>query len=189
MNGNGWKTPVENYLRLSIFSLNRLRILNGYQTWRSIYWGEDREVSISLLPKLEQSENSLILGYKIRGEDDEWNHQQYEVSLEKTTCNFGGFRFWFHCPRCNKRVAMLYLVRGRFTCRHCYNFTYNSRNISRGKYFFVHKMADKEEQAEKLYEGKRWQTQYKNEPTKRYRKYVELREKGDFFATLFLRYN
>lgn len=56
------------------------------------------------------------------------------ILLDTTPCHFGGFRFWFICPRlpdgfpCNKRVRTLYLPPDSrlFGCRTCYNLTYRS---------------------------------------------------------------
>jgi hypothetical protein len=54
----------------------------------------------------------------------------YQISLVTTPCNLGGVRYWFACPDCWSRVAVLYLAPGdiRFRCRHCDNLTYWSRN-------------------------------------------------------------
>lgn len=56
----------------------------------------------------------------------------YKVDIEKTPCNYGGWRYWFICPlgrngiACQRRIAKIYLPPGGkyFGCRHCYNLTY-----------------------------------------------------------------
>lgn len=48
------------------------------------------------------------------------------ISLGFSECNFGGKRYWFHCPGCFKRVACLYLRGSDFKCRHCHRLAYGS---------------------------------------------------------------
>ena len=52
----------------------------------------------------------------------------YKVFLTKTYPNYGGFRYWFSCPSCGKRVRKLYSAPGSgyFLCRTCQNLTYSS---------------------------------------------------------------
>jgi len=52
----------------------------------------------------------------------------YKVFLTKTFPNYGGFRYWFICPACGKRVRKLYAPPnlGYFFCRTCQNLTYTS---------------------------------------------------------------
>lgn len=50
----------------------------------------------------------------------------HTVFLAKTTCNYGGFRYWFICRYCNRRVGLLYLSGGQFACRHCHRLAYKS---------------------------------------------------------------
>ncbi len=47
------------------------------------------------------------------------------VSFSFTSCNFGGERTWFLCPRCDRRRAVLYAYPG-FLCRTCNGLTYSS---------------------------------------------------------------
>jgi len=69
---------------------------------------------------------------KSSGETEE---MVYRVNLERTSCNFGGFRYWFICPLvengkpCQRRAGKLYLPPGGkyFGCRQCYNLTYSSQ--------------------------------------------------------------
>lgn len=53
----------------------------------------------------------------------------YKIRLSKTPVNFGGFRYWFHCPETNKRVGKLFLIPsdGRFISRHVYKIYYASQ--------------------------------------------------------------
>lgn len=78
----------------------------------------------------------LELRYTItKKSSDETGEMAYRVDLDRTSCNFGGFRYWFICPLirkdipCRNRVGKLYLPPGGkyFGCRQCYNLTYTSQ--------------------------------------------------------------
>jgi hypothetical protein len=51
------------------------------------------------------------------------------IATQQTACNYGGSRLWFSCPRCWRRVAVLFL-RGPagFVCRHCGRVAYGSQS-------------------------------------------------------------
>ena len=68
--------------------------------------------------------------YSVTDREGERTDYDYQVSLVTTPCNFGGVRYWFGCPHCGRRVAVLYLAPGDvyFRCRHCNNLSYHSRN-------------------------------------------------------------
>lgn len=54
----------------------------------------------------------------------------YAIQVEKQSCNFGGFRTFFHCPLCQKRMRMLYFVqRSIFSCRKCLNLCYETQRL------------------------------------------------------------
>jgi hypothetical protein len=55
------------------------------------------------------------------------------ISLGFSECNYGSRRYWFHCPECLKRVALLYLRGAQFKCRHCHDLTYGSCQESGNK--------------------------------------------------------
>ncbi len=48
------------------------------------------------------------------------------VQLSYSSCNFGGKRVWFRCPKCNKQVGVLYRkpLHSLFYCRSCQNLSY-----------------------------------------------------------------
>jgi hypothetical protein len=41
------------------------------------------------------------------------------IRLTSTACHYGGYRHWFSCPQCGKRVGILY--GSSLYCRHCAN--------------------------------------------------------------------
>jgi hypothetical protein len=61
----------------------------------------------------------------------EWEDVEQTISFDRTSCNYGGFRTWFLCPRCWQRVALLYGAGKYFLCRHCYNLIYSSQQEGR----------------------------------------------------------
>ena len=67
----------------------------------------------------------LTLDYNAR-QGGEQVPQCYPVSLTWTACHLGGQRPWFLCPRCGRRVAVLYggMI---FACRHCQRLVYASQ--------------------------------------------------------------
>src|SRR5208337_773741 len=93
-----------------------------------------------------------------------WNGGSQDIALTTTDCYFGGFRSWFQCSWCDRRVAILYLPFGAkvFACRYCYSLTYqscqNSKNSMEGLLRLV-KLQDRLEKItnEKGRRGKRKQ--------------------------------
>lgn len=49
--------------------------------------------------------------------------KQVFLTLETTPCHMGGERVWWSCPRCFRRVAVLYDRKG-FACRQCHKLSY-----------------------------------------------------------------
>ena len=47
------------------------------------------------------------------------------ISFAKTACTFGGFRYWFNCPDCDRRCATLYKKKSRYSCRVCLRIKYH----------------------------------------------------------------
>lgn len=56
----------------------------------------------------------------------------YRVDLRTTRPYFGGLRWWFTCPLCQRRAQKLYRppFGDHFGCRHCYSLSYESRSYS-----------------------------------------------------------
>ena len=47
-----------------------------------------------------------------------WRYGAF-IRLTSTPSNYGGLRYWFACPSCNRRVGILY--GSSLQCRHCAN--------------------------------------------------------------------
>ena len=55
-------------------------------------------------------------------------HGLVGVAIARTACPYAGTRPRFNCRRCARRVAVLYLCRGYFACRHCQRVAYSSQS-------------------------------------------------------------
>ena len=82
--------------------------------------------------------NALILEYRYCTNGGVWKQAEERVNLDWTKCNYGGYRPWFLCPSCNKRVTFLYSRSALFLCRHCCDLNYQSQHESR-LYKFLYK--------------------------------------------------
>jgi hypothetical protein len=56
------------------------------------------------------------------------------VAITYTKCNYGNYRKWFICPKCNNKKGVLYFDYGNhlFYCRNCLNINYLSSQMSKG---------------------------------------------------------
>ncbi len=81
----------------------------------------------------------VVISFIVPGRSGRRTARLYSQSVELVSSSggFGGLRWWFHCPRCRRRVAKLYqpLHQNELACRHCYNLTYRSSQTSHVKRF------------------------------------------------------
>jgi hypothetical protein len=99
-------------------------------------FGEERS-SISYKIKRTADKNlELLLMYQMPNPNGaEKIPVDERIRISQTPCNFGGIRYWYHCPLirrsdiCDRRVGLLYLPPSQkyFGCRHCHNLTYRSQ--------------------------------------------------------------
>ena len=123
---------VEESNDLSIFRLKKWGMIKaGYSsttiTWTSNRTGRQSQIGLEVYMT---DEPFVRLNYAITDRQGNSTPYDNEVSLITTPCNLGGVRYWFACPDCWSRVAVLYLAPGdvHFRCRHCNNLSYHSRN-------------------------------------------------------------
>jgi hypothetical protein len=105
---------VEDCLRLSVFRLIRelKKRIRGHDPAAS-----KAEVSRTLA--------EILAAGSLRLTSSDGSNQ--EIDTVPTRANLGfGLRYWFLCPRCSRRVAILFKPSSRadFWCRECHNLTY-----------------------------------------------------------------
>ena len=63
---------------------------------------------------------------------DDGAEAEYQISLARSPCRFGGWRWWWLCPASGARVFALFLPRGgrRFMSRRAYRLGYLSQRQS-----------------------------------------------------------
>lgn len=118
-----WRAKAEHCLRLDVRELARHKLLAGGTcscTWR---WTNTVTSEASGSISLWVTADAVRLNFTT-------NEQpvQQHVPIVRTACNYGGTRPWFRCPRCDVRVAVLYMRGGRFICRHCGRISYASQS-------------------------------------------------------------
>ncbi len=118
--------------RLDVRALHRAGRLapGGDFGW---YWSDGGMITIRV-GTLADAGRALfvVLHYRSRRGQGEWEDIAEIVTLDWTPCQYGGWRPWFHCPvttngaNCGRRVAILYGAGKYFACRHCYRLAYPS---------------------------------------------------------------
>ena len=179
------KTESDSLKRVQTWWLKRNDYLEP-NCWRSggIKWVNEfsgQESSISIQASTMENDKYLRIYYTLT--DDNGNKQDfdYKIPLATTPCHFGGKRYWFICPwyangkYCGKRVGVLYLGGKYFACRHCYNLTYNSRNLSglskmAGQIISAPELENLEKEAKRRY--------YAGKVTRKYKRYQKKEEKS-----------
>ncbi len=128
------KEKVEDCTSLSVSSLRKSGAFKNSHSG-TLSWGNGSSIAYTINVDRFTSDFSdystpyLNLSYSIT--DDQQRDINQKFYLSKTFCNFSGIRYWFIC-KCGKRVGILYKpsFSDTFACRHCFNLTYESRNLS-----------------------------------------------------------
>jgi len=124
----GRKATAEEQLRIDIRWMKQQgRLSPG--TASSLSWSCRGEESGSI--RYRMYADHMVLIYRVRSRGGDWEDVQQVVRFDRTPCHFGGYRTWLLCPRCGKRVAVLYGAGKYFWCRHCHDLTYSSQQEDR----------------------------------------------------------
>lgn len=119
------KTYAEEVKKIDMRYLKKQGLLKaGYSG--SLTWTTNGEPSGDI--RYVMWENEMRLLYKFRQNGGEWESVDETISFNETPCQFGGFRKWFTCPSCKKRVGILYGLSKNFRCRSCYGLAYESQS-------------------------------------------------------------
>jgi len=118
------KQTVEGQLRIDIRCLKKQGYLHP-GTMGTLSWSRLDKQTGAVGFRIEAGQ--MILDYRHRSSGGDWESIEQSVSLDRTSCNYGGQRKWFLCPRCWRRVALLYCAGKYFFCRHCLDLVYTSQ--------------------------------------------------------------
>ncbi|WP_298465651.1 hypothetical protein [uncultured Erythrobacter sp.] len=137
--GRRFGDPVaEEALRIDIAWMVRTkRAVPGSEVWGSLSWtcGGEPSGNINYTCDMTDLENAILeLRFKVtrRSTGQSTDHVQC-IQLSYTEPNFGGKRWWMHCPRMGERVGKLYCPAGAelFASRKAYSIGYRSQRITR----------------------------------------------------------
>lgn len=98
-------------LDLRLIVRRGLLVAGSQFSWQ---WRVSGQHSASISIAVERG--AVLLSYRRRTTCDLVEQRVY---LQTSPCHLGGSRDWFECPRCGKRVAVLYAPRQYFACRRC----------------------------------------------------------------------
>lgn len=121
------KPKVESCLTLDVSKLRKWGYLDQRRRHGGVTWSQDGQKYSSI--GIIGGESEITLNYSMVGDGGQGESLNYTVQIVWTTCNYGGSRPWFLCPRCSRRVGVLYCQR-RFLCRTCQGLVYRCQSES-----------------------------------------------------------
>ena len=74
-------------------------------------------------------DHGMVLSYRLKSTGEV---VEQRVQTQTSPCHLGGQRHWFTCPRCSKRVAVLYAPGRYFACRQCGGLGYATQKEGAG---------------------------------------------------------
>lgn len=91
-----------------------------------------RVYRLSFVSLSYDGERSLSCRVQSVGESGK-TESNFSIEIERKACNYGGERFYFHCPRCGRRCTKLYLCDGLFECRKCGGLHYEVESLDKAE--------------------------------------------------------
>lgn len=91
-----------------------------------------RVYRLSFVSLSYDGERSLSCRVQSVGESGK-TESNFSIEIERKACNYGGERFYFHCPRCGRRCTKLYLCDGLFVCRKCGGLHYEVESLDKAE--------------------------------------------------------
>lgn len=177
------KTEADGIKKIETSFLKKHGYFTGWKsgtiTWTSGW--SDNKSSVGVQVITGDGEEYLRIHYtQTDNSSGEKKDFDYKIPLVSTPCRYGGKRYWFICPMsrsgkyCGKRVGVLYKDGDYFACRHCYDLTYSSRNLSGvaksfGSIVSIPDLEKAEADVKRYY--------YRGKPTKRYLRYLNMERK------------
>ncbi|MDD3262589.1 MAG: hypothetical protein PHR61_01975 [Candidatus Absconditabacteria bacterium] len=170
----GGRDTTDQYNNINIKKFKERGYLKeGLSFSGTIEWSRNGDVQSSM--GVGSYADNTALWFSFSGIDrstQERRNYYHVISLAKTDCNYGGYRYWFVCPKCGKKYGKLYIAGNHFHCRKCLNLCYEDQK--RGDlYKAFNRVYPKRAEAEELYKTIKYK--YRNgKITRKYKKYNKL---------------
>ena len=121
-----WDTKIttDKVKRIDIRYMKKRGLLHPYNTG-TLSWTRGGVPNGNISYNCHQDRLELNFRYREYGGD--WQPVHQTIHFDRTPCNYGGERLWLLCPRCSRRVGLLYNAHRLFLCRHCYHLSYSSQ--------------------------------------------------------------
>jgi hypothetical protein len=74
-------------------------------------------------------DHGMVLSYRMKSTGEVIEQR---VQTQTSACHLGGQRHWFTCPRCSRRMAVLYAPGRYFACRQCGGLGYATQKDGAG---------------------------------------------------------
>ena len=177
------KMTTEEAKKIDIRELQRRQSLYSGNTG-DLSWHNARAKEQVGLIRFEVKPDCLVFSYRAKRHNSQY-WQSYEVSAPLTynSCNYGNSRVWFRCPRCSKRVAILY-VNIQIACRTCQRLNYASQQQTKGMWQDRDRMNKIREKLNwPLYQDVLFRTKPKN---MQYKTFYRLVKEHDFYEMRYL---
>jgi len=137
MGTGGWRygagrpayRPAESsYRKLDIRRMVRTNCIKP-NNWFGLQWRNDKgEQTASVTCKVNSEADGLTVTYRWKNSyETEWQPVDKHIWLTSTACNYGGMRWWYSCPCCQRRAAVLYIMGGALRCAKCGRVSYASQ--------------------------------------------------------------
>lgn len=168
-------STVEGALNLPISFLKREGYFKEEFKYGGVVWSHLGERIADINFWVHKGDMYIRFIYTVKHSSSaEVQSMDYNVPFLRTSCYFGGYRYWFQCNYCQRRVGVLY-INTYARCRTCARLSYKSQNASRldramGSKGFLCDL-DEERTSMRI-------THYAGSPTKRYKRYLKRRERS-----------
>lgn len=125
-----YRPAAESYRRLDIRKMVRTSCIKP-SNWFGWEWtNSDGEQVASVACAVNEHVSQLTVSYRWRRYgQDEREDVSLPVRLTTTRCNYGGVRWWFACPCCHRRVAVLFIMGSALRCIKCGRVSYVSQRV------------------------------------------------------------
>lgn len=121
------KPETNDSMPLDIRKLARAGVLMPGLSFSWQWLVNDRQVAgISIRVDFNQG---MVLSYRMKSTGEV---VEQRVHTQTSPCHLGGQRYWFTCPRCGQRVAVLYAPGRNFACRQCGGLGYATQKEGAG---------------------------------------------------------